>query len=83
MTKSNEGKNLHTEVCKANPETQHALNTDPRVVDYRYYDSDGDYFEFRYARNMMVGRIYIVNARQLGIPGLATEANSPTPIGQE
>ena len=55
---------------KANPETQHALNTDPRVVEWTEIE-DGRVFEFVYAPKRLVSAIYRATARDLGIKDLS------------
>ena len=55
---------------KANPETQHALTTDPRVVEWVEIE-DGQKFVFVYAVRRPVATIYKATARKLGIKELS------------
>jgi hypothetical protein len=54
----------------ANPQTQHALDTDPRVVEWSLIE-DGHVCEFIYATSRVVNAIHYATAAQLGIRELS------------
>lgn len=54
----------------ANPQTQHVLNTDPRVVEWDLIEDD-HVFEFVYALRRPVAAIHRANAGDFGIKELS------------